>query len=173
MEAVGSDLDRPVRPGRGLTPWGWVAVGLGAVGVVLVVTVFFLGDLAVRERLYSLGFLVLFCAAVLGVVDSIRRRGDRVAVLPTTTSGWWALGMFVVGVGLTVLGSLIPDTTRMGGQTAEGAMLLGFGVALASAVAALVAVLGRRERSLPVIVVCLLSGMFVAFFLLGELALPH
>ena len=171
--ATGDGLTRPTPPSFGKSPWVWVAVALGVVGVGLVMTVFFLSDPSARETLYGVGFVSLVLAAVAGVVGSVRATGERLAVLPRTVMGWWALGLLGGGFLLTVVPGMVDATGGFVNRLLTGGVLLGFLAMLLSGVLGIGAVLTRGERSLLVIVLSLVFGMFPVFFVLGELAVPH
>jgi hypothetical protein len=90
------------------------------------------------------------------------KKGRRLAVLPTTQLGKWAVGLAGASVVLLFGWSLVG---RLGGVPG-----LAFG--LAGGVLALVAIVRRGERALTVFAV-LLPFLTVLVFLLAELLIPH
>ena len=170
---TGDGLTRSAPPSFGKSPWAWGAVALAVVGVVLVVTVFFLSDPSARETLYGIGFVALVLAAVAGFVGWVRSTGERLAVLPRTVMGRWALGLLGVGFLLTVVPGMVDVTGGFVNRLLTGGVLLGLLAMLLAGVLGIGAVVSRGERSLLVIVLSLVFGMFPVFFVLGELAVPH
>ncbi len=88
-----------------------------------------------------------------------RRR--RIPFLPTTSRGWWAVGLSVAGVLLVFAWSVLP----------VGAFP-GFVLELAGGITALVAIIRDRERAITVYA-ALLPLVFVVVLVLAELIAPH
>jgi hypothetical protein len=84
----------------------------------------------------------------------------RVTVLPTTVLGWRAIGLAACGIVLVSTWAIVP----------RGAAL-GFALAVAGGVAAIVAI-RRGERALTVFT-AVLPLVCVAAFVVAELAVPH
>jgi hypothetical protein len=84
--------------------------------------------------------------------------GSRLHVLPATPLGRWAVWLAAVGATL----GLVSAVEGFGGG-------LGFLSGLAGSVAALVAIVRRRERALTVYVALLLPGLFVIALVLADL----
>lgn len=96
--------------------------------------------------------------------------------LPSTSIGWWALGL---GIGYVVLFSIntfvfIPLQMSVPWQLAMLPFYVIFMLicGLAASVLGLIAILARKERSVFVWLT-LLPGAFVLFLLLGEFLIPH
>ena len=106
------------------------------------------------EDRVAIGLGIAGLAAVVGVVHA---RGQRLSALPTSVAGWVALTCFGVGVVLLFT------------PVAEISLALG----LVSAASAIGALGSQGERSLPVMMLPLLGGMFVLAFVLGELLIGH
>lgn len=133
------------------------ALGLGIGGLLVAAATFVVPDPDVAGLCWTAGFALLFAATVVVVVGHVHARGDHLSALPTSTAGWVALTCFVAGAALLF--------TPVG----ELSLVLG----LVAAAAGVSAVSVSRERSLPVIMLPLLSGTFVLAFLLGELLIGH
>jgi hypothetical protein len=90
------------------------------------------------------------------------RRARRVAILPTTRLGRWAVGLaaasFVLVLAWRVMG--------------PAGAVPGFACGLAGGVVALVAIVRRGERAITVFA-ALVPLMFVVFFVLAELIVGH
>ena len=93
-----------------------------------------------------------------GIAAGHRR---RVAVLPTTSAGWWAIGLAVLAQALVMAWTVLP----LGG-------LAGFVCGLAGGGVALLAIVRRRERAVTVFL-ALLPAVFVVVFVVAELVVPH
>lgn len=146
------------------TAWGRAAVGLESLGLVLyVVLVVVTAATGTEEVVFAVAMAALYLGAISAGVALVAVRGERLAFMPTRSSGWWALI-----VGLFALSFVLGMPT--------GAPLAAYNLALlfliAGTVLAVVAVV-RGETSVPVMVVGLLPIMFVLWFILGELATPH
>ena len=100
----------------------------------------------------------------------------RILGWPSTRLGWWAVGLMAAFVVLILINNAVfmqlPEVTtwRVFFLPLYAIVMLLCG--LAAGVAALVAIILKRERSvlawLPV-----LTGLFVVVFLLGEFLVPH
>ena len=96
--------------------------------------------------------------------------------LPTTRTGWWALGLGIAYVVLFSFNTFVfmPMQVIVPWQMT---MLPFYGIfmllcGLASGIIGLIAILAKKERSIFVWLT-LLPGAFVVFFLLGEFLIPH
>jgi hypothetical protein len=134
-----------------------VAIGLGIAGLLIAAAALVVSNPTTRDVLWSAGFGVLFLALVATVVGVVHARGQRLSALPTSVAGWVALTCFGVGVVLLFT------------PVAEISLALG----LVSAASAIGALGSQGERSLPVMMLPLLGGMFVLAFVLGELLIGH
>jgi len=85
----------------------------------------------------------------------------RIAILPKTRLGWWAVGLAATPFVLVPAWTILP----MGA-------LSGFLGGLAGGIAALVAIFRRRERAITVFT-ALLPFVFVIAFVLAELLIGH
>jgi hypothetical protein len=152
-----NDVTSPEAPARNV--WLVAAWVLGAIGVVFIgLTFAFKGpNPDVAEWVYLIGFFVVFLALVAQVVGSLRRRGERVTVLPTTGVGWAVLATLAVAVALQFV------------EVVEG----GFLFAVVAAIASIWATRVGRERSIVAIALPLLAAAFVVAFIFGELAIGH
>lgn len=142
---------RPEASGR------MAAVGLGALGLLLAAATFVVPTSTAADLCWAIGFGVLFLALVVAVVGAVRARGDRLSAAPTSIAGWASLACFFAAVALVF--------------TPFGEISLALG--LVSSATAVGAISVSRERSVPVITLPLLSGMFVLAFVLGELLIGH
>ena len=98
--------------------------------------------------------------------------------LPGPRAGWWAVGFavsFFVCLGLSLA---LVAAGQQGGDTLFSNLwlsltgLTAMGAAIAGGVTSGVAIMAKRERSLPVIMAMLL-GLVILTFVLGELIVPH
>lgn len=102
----------------------------------------------------------------------------RILGWPSTRLGWWSVGLLIGFFVFFSLFSLLVEFGQRGGETffsnpwLASTMLVAASSAIAAGVTALVAVFGRRERSL-LSILALLIGMFVLTFVLGEIVSPH
>ena len=78
----------------------------------------------------------------------------RIAVLPTTRRGWWAVGLAAAFFPLVFVGAVVPR-----------GIALGFVLGLAGGVAGLVAVVRDRERAVTVFAAIVPFVVAVAFVL--------
>ena len=131
------------------------AVGLGVLGVLTAAAAFLVPGTTLADLCWAVGFGIIFLALVVAVVGAVRARGDRLSAAPTSASGWVSLGCFLAAVASAF--------------TPFGEISLALG--LVSAVTAVGALSVSRERSVPVIMLPLLAGVFVLAFVLGELLL--
>lgn len=96
--------------------------------------------------------------------------------LPSTSLGWWALGLGIAFVLLFSLNTFVfmPLQVSVPWQMAllpfYGIFMLLSG--LASSVTGLIAILRKKERSVFVWLT-LIPGTFVVFLLMGEFLVPH
>jgi hypothetical protein len=97
----------------------------------------------------------------------------RILGLPKTQIGWWSVILVIGFILFVTLFQLLEASGQKGGATLlsnplmAGTLIAAAVSAIAGAVFGLLAVLLKRERSLPVFVAALL-GFFVLFFVLGE-----
>lgn len=146
-----SDQPRPEPPGRR------AALALGVLGLLVAAATFVVPGSTAADLCWSIGFGILFIALVVAVVGAVRARGDRLSAAPTSAAGWVGLACFFAAVAFAF--------------TPFGEISLALGVV--SAVSAVGAISVSRERSVPVIMLPLLGGMFVLAFVLGELLIGH
>lgn len=131
------------------------ALGLGVLGLLVAAATFVMPRSTLADLCWSVGFGILFIALVVAVVGAVRARGDRLSAAPTSAAGWVSLACFFAAVASAF--------------TPFGEISLALG--LVSAVTAIGALSVSRERSVPVIMLPLLGGVFVLAFVLGELLL--
>lgn len=142
---------------------GLVVVALGFFGLVFVVR----GDIA-QAQVYTGGFLLAFVAAVVWGVDVVRNRGEHVTLLPTTTLGWFVVGLMAASALVQFVGTGLQFVAAVYSY----GPLFGFMLALAAAVVGVVATI-RRERSAIVLVLTAFPAAFLLYFFIGELLFPH
>jgi hypothetical protein len=85
----------------------------------------------------------------------------RVAILPTTRPGWWAVGLALANVVLVLSWTILP-----------GGAALGFLAGLAGGVVALVAIVRHRDRALAGFL-AIAPPVLVVLFVLAELLISH
>jgi uncharacterized membrane protein YidH (DUF202 family) len=95
---------------------------------------------------------------------------------PQTRLGWWAVGLTVAFLALFTLNFIVIVPAEVFAPWRQ-TILPVFGISmllmgLAGGVVALLAVILRRERALP-LWFCLLFGLLIVVFLLGEFLIPH
>lgn len=102
----------------------------------------------------------------------------RILGWPSTRLGWWSVWLLVgFFVFFGIFSSLVASGQR-GGETFFSnpwlavTMLIAASSAILGGITAVVAVFGRRERSL-LSILALLIGLFVLTFVLGEIIYPH
>lgn len=96
-----------------------------------------------------------------GTVHEAKARKHRVAILPTTRLGWWAVGLALANVVLVLSWTILP-----------GGAALGFLAGLAGGIVALVAIVRHGERALAVFL-AIGPLVMVVLFLLAELLIGH
>jgi len=102
----------------------------------------------------------------------------RILDWPSTRLGWWSLGFLIGFFVFFSLFFLLVDSGQRGGETFFSnpwlamSMLIAASSAILGGITAVVAVFGRRERSL-LSILALLIGLFVLAFVLGEIIYPH
>ena len=146
-----AEQPQPEPPGRK------TAVALGILGVLVAAAALVLPSSTLADLCWAIGFGILFIALVVTVVGAVRARGDRLSAAPTSAAGWVSLACFFAAVALTF--------------TPFGEVSLALG--LMSAASAVGAISVSRERSVPVIMLPLLGGVFVLALILGELLIAH
>jgi len=146
-----SSPPEPEAPGRK------VALALGILGLLVAAAAFVVPSSNLADLCWAVGFGILFIALVVTVVGVVRARGDRLSAAPTSTAGWVSLACFIAAVAVAF--------------TSFGEISLALG--LVSAASAVGAVTASRERSVPVITLPLLGGVFVLAFILGEVLIGH
>ena len=86
--------------------------------------------------------------------ESALQNRRRIAILPTTDLGWWAVGLSAAFLPLVLTAAFVP----------RGAAL-GFVCGLGGGIAALIALTRRRERALTVFVAVVPLIIAIAFIL--------
>ncbi|WP_374967871.1 hypothetical protein [Terrabacter sp. BE26] len=136
----------PEAPGRK------VALALGVLGLLVATGAFIVPSPTLTDLCWAVGFGILFVALVVTLVGVVRARGDRLSAAPTSVAGWISLACFLAAVAFAF--------------TPFGEISLALGIVAASLAVGAVTV--SRERSVPVITLPLLGGVFVLAFVLGE-----
>jgi ABC-type Fe3+-siderophore transport system permease subunit len=158
------------------TWWGRVAVAAGAVVLGLLAAVFIVPSERAKEWLFMAAFLVAAVAVAGAAAAQLRQRHERPTVLPRTRLGWWALGLALAGVLLTVATPAVITALRPDAAEPLVAMVypavLGLASGLAAGVTAAVAWFRRAERSLLVLLTMVPALLAVAF-VVGEFVFPH
>ena len=102
----------------------------------------------------------------------------RILGWPSTRLGWWSAGLVVGFLAFFTLFQVLVASGQRGGETFLSNPWLALSIlaaavsAIAAGVAAAVAIIWRRERSIFSFV-ALFLGFFVAVFVLGEIVYPH
>ena len=102
----------------------------------------------------------------------------RIMGCPSTRLGWCSVGLAVGFLGFFTLFQVLVASGLRGGETFFSNPWLSLSImpaavsAIAAGVAAVVAIIWRRERSIFSFV-ALFLGFFVAIFVLGEIVYPH
>lgn len=105
-------------------------------------------------------------------------RPAHLSFRPSSRGGWWAVGFAAVSLlGLAVFFVMVASGQRGGDSFLDnwlltGPMVVVLAAAIAGLIAALLAVVRSHERGLAVAIPAL-WGLFVTFFAVGELAVPH
>lgn len=102
----------------------------------------------------------------------------RILGAPSTRLGWWAVGLAVGFFIFFGLFQMLVASGQRGGESFFSnswlalSILTAAGAALAGGVTAVIAIIWKGERSFSSFF-ALLLGLFVAFFIFGEIAFPH
>jgi hypothetical protein len=102
----------------------------------------------------------------------------RVNISPKTPSGKWSTGFIVAFVVFLVAFPILVASGQRGGETFFDNLVLTIPILLAGAsgvlalFTGLIAVIGKRERSILVFLAVLI-GLLVLLFGLGEVMFPH
>lgn len=145
------------------------ATCLALVAIVFFGLVFALPDEVAKAQVYTMGFLAAFVAAVVWGVDAVRRRGERLTVLPTTTLGRWVVGLMLASALLQFAGTGLQFVAPIFSY----GPLIGFALAFVAVVVGVTAVFRRGERSVVVLVLTAFPAAFLLYFFIGEFLFPH
>ena len=102
----------------------------------------------------------------------------HLSLVPASRSGLWALGLTIVSLLALVVFFLFVAAGQTGGETfadnwlLSGSMLTVAATGIGGLVAALFAVIRRRELAL-LLAIPILWGLIVLMFALGEIVSPH
>ncbi|WP_422935115.1 hypothetical protein [Sinomonas sp. P47F7] len=124
-----------------------------------------------RERawIYTIAFLIAFAAAVVLGIDAVRRREQRLSMLPTTRLGWWVIALMAVSALLQPIGTSLQFVAPIFSY----GPLIGFALALAAVVAGMLSIVRGGERSAVVLVLTAFPAAFLLYFFIGEAVFPH
>lgn len=157
-----------------------VALAVGVLAVVMLIGTFFVRPIEIRAWVFTAAFGVALVAIALAAGDNLHLRHERVALLPTTKMGWWAVGLILAAFALLVGVSIALGALRSAGPGGPDALPVplfaitgpAFLAMVAGGVVGLVAWFTGKERSWLVLGT-VLPALFALYFVVGEFTFPH
>ena len=157
-----------------------VALAVGVLAVVMLLGAYFVPSLEARAWVFTAAFLVGLVAVALAAADNLHLRHERIAFLPTTRMGRWAVGLVLAAFALMAVAALALAGLRSAGPNGPDALFLplflitgpAFLAMVAGGIVAGVAWFTRKERSWLVLAT-VLPALFALYFVVGEFTFPH